>query len=349
MGAKLFLHIGRNRTGSTTLQNTWLRHADDLRASGVQYALFGQQGPAGHDLPSFPSHMALAQYVQDHPSPAILVSHEGLCCFQHEFAEAMAIDLAELDTTLIFYVRPYRDWVVSDYVFNVLIGEQAADFDAYLDDLGDRVRFWPALKTWGDAIGWDRVRVRSLHPDDLAGSDLAVDGMAAIGLAPFTHHPAPRDNASPAWISTELIRFLLNDPLEKRASERHKLNEILRAGELIDYQVRVAVSKAELHLDRGSYLTRTQSVNLTDLYNSDLDILAAHTGRKLRPDEGDAAKQRGGRSPTVRDIPRSLLLSLRDELQQTDQIDQLGKALGESRDAILMALDSVVHPSVRTH
>ena len=336
MPGKLFLHIGRNRSGSTTLQNTWLRHADALQAANIQYALFGQESLPGHDLPGFSSHMALMQYLEDRPSASVLVSQEALCCFQRDFAKAMAANLARLDVTLIFYVRPYRDWVVSNYVFNVLIGEQAGDFDAYLDELGERASFWPALETWGDEIGWDRVRVRSLHPDDLVAGDLAVDGMAAIGLAPSISAPstfalAPRDNASPAWVSTELIRLLLAGPSgRQRPIELYSLAAILRTGEVIDHEVRRAAASEGVSLPRGAYLTADQSVRLCEMYNHDLGLRASRTGRRLRRDDRAGEWSRNF-LPCVDHAPPGLLRALQDGLSRPSVREALGSTIGERR------------------
>ena len=339
MGGKLFLHIGRNKAGSTTLQTAWIRHSDALLAAGVQYALFGQESPPGRDFPSFSSHMALAQYVQDRPSSSVLVSHEGLCCFHPDFAAAMAADLARLDVLLIFYVRPYRDWAVSDYVFNVLLGEQTEDFDAYLGRLGESVRFWPALKVWADAIGWDRVRVRSLHPDDLAGGDLALDGMAALGLTLPAGGPAPRTNASPAWISTELIRFLLTPPAGDESSARDRsIAEVLELGEIVDHGVRTAASNLNLILDRGLYLTQRQSAHLADTYNADTVRLAQQTGAQQLQFDRDGGKHVRKFLPSIDHVPRPLLQSLSHILEQKQTFGKLGEIVGAPRFDEFLAL-----------
>ena len=318
MGGRLFLHIGRNRAGSTTLQSHWLRNVDALLAQGVQYALFGQASPPGLELQSFSSHMELAAHLRRHPDRSILISHEGLCCFQRDFAKALASDLASLDLQVLFYVRPYRGWAVSDYSFNVLIGWQTGSFDDYLETLGGAVSFWPALEVWGEAVGWDRVRVRSLHPGDLVGGDLICDGMAAIGLPPLAHAAAPRENATPNWVSVELVRALLAEAAEGvRPADRFSTADILTAGERIDHQVRVAEA-VEGPVGRAAYLTQSQSLSLATLYNDDLARVADRTGVRLSPDSLDVIKARpflpsAARVPygLRRSIQRSLLEDIR--------------------------------------
>src|SRR5271168_4995399 len=137
----LYLHIGRNKAGSTTLQNYWIAQASELRRAGVQYALFGQPSPPGSGLPTFPTHALLADFVRAEPGRAVLVSHEVICCFTPGVTRALASDLASLNLQLIFYVRPYRDWVLSSYNFDVRTGFNGRDFDRYLEDLRPLISF----------------------------------------------------------------------------------------------------------------------------------------------------------------------------------------------------------------
>lgn len=312
MGGKLFLHIGRNKVGSTTLQKTWLRNIDTLRTAGIQYAMFGQTSPPGHDFPSFASHLEMAQHVESHPDTATLVSHEGLCCFLPVFAKAMATDLARLNVRILFYVRPYRDWVVSNYAFNILLGLQRGDFDSYLEALGDAARFWPALEVWGEAIGWDRVRVRSLHSDDLVAGDLATDGMVAIGLDPQAIDPTPPQNGSPIWVSTEIVRFLSGGASIHQPIDEHSLSDIRGLADIVDHEVRRAASALGVPLERRSYLTADQSARLRALYDHDLDLLALRTGRQLRRDDLDTPPRLF--MPSAEHVPPALLETLKRNL-----------------------------------
>ena len=319
--SKLFLHIGRNKAGSTTLRASWLRKVEALQAAGIQYALFGQPNPSGFNLPSFSSHMELIAYLERRPDRSVLISNEGLCCFDKTFARSMAEDLSKLDVLLLFYVRPYTSWAVSDYTFNVLIGEETRNFDEYLTALGDNVGFWAALEVWGEAIGWDRLRIRSLHPDDLSGGDLGDDGLAALGIAPLDHAPAPMENAAPAWISTEILRAVLTDGDKQLPTARFALSEILALSEWIDLQVRIAASELGLSLDRGAYITLEQALRLEDLYNADLDRVESKTGTKLRKDDMSNYK---GRTflPSIAHVPRQITEYLRRSANATPRFSE---------------------------
>ena len=317
--AELYLHIGRNKAGSTTLQNHWLGHLEALRRSGVEYALFSQPSPPGGGVPSLPSHLELIAFVQAQapihhgPRASVLISNEGICCFLDPFGQGMARDLAaSVDLDVLFYMRPYRTWVVSSYGFDMRIGLTGADFDRYLETLWPTVSVWPVLATWGEAIGWDRMRVRSLDPRDLVGGDLRRDGDAAIGVSLPIEETASHDNGSTSWITVELMRALVGAEVD--GNGRHPdltLEDILRTGDVIDHYVLTGLQALGETSGRRDYLTAAQSRALTDLYNRDLDRLEAATGIRLQRDEAGAAFDRGD-PPSAAHVPARLLRFIRD-------------------------------------
>ena len=311
--AELYLHIGRNKAGSTTLQKHWLGHLEALRRAGVEYTLFGQPSPPGSGLPSFPSHLELIAFIQAQKQASVLMSNEGICCFLDPFGRAMARDLAaEVDLNVLFYTRPYRDWLVSSYGFDVRIGRTGADFDRYLAMLWPKISVWPVLATWGEAIGWDRMRVRSLDPRDLVGGDLRRDGDAAIGVNLPISGPAPRDNASTSWVTVELMRTLVGADVGE--DDRHPyltIGDILETGDVIDHYVVAGMEALGERPGAGAYLTRDQSQALAQLYNRDLDRLEAATGVRLQRDEAPAAPDRGD-PPAVAHVSARLLRFIRD-------------------------------------
>ena len=279
-GATLHLHIGRNKSGSTTLQNHFVQHSDAMRQKGVRYALFGQPVPAGSAVPTFPTHLHLADFVRAQPGGAVLVSHEGLCCFTPEMTRIMASDLAHLNVQLILYVRPYGDWTMSSYNFDVRVGANGRDFDRYLETIRPSISFWPALEIWAQAIGWDRVRVRSLHAADLQGGDLLTDCLSAIGLPPAPCAQASRSNVSPGWIVIELLRMAVG-----RDSAEGWDSTGLAVAEAMHELAEKAVTATGQAAARVGYLTGCQAEELSALYNQDLARVAAQTGVPLQPDD----------------------------------------------------------------
>jgi hypothetical protein len=302
----LFLHIGRNKAGSTTLQNYIVRHLAELEGAGVRYAMFGQPSPAGTSVPTFPTHRHIAAFVRAQRSGAVLVSHEGLCCFSMELTQIMAADLANLDVQVLFYIRPYREWAISSYSFDVRRGHNALDFDSYLKRIWSSISFWPMLEIWGQTLGWHRVRVRSLATADLAGGDLVCDFRSAIGLPPTPPCGISRANSSPGWIAIELLRMIAQSgPATGWSPATLPIAQILHhlAGESM---AALGVPQAQ-----GNYLSGAQSDELAALYNNDLVRLAACTGIHLQADASVQARTRQF-LPSVDRIPKNILRMIRE-------------------------------------
>ncbi len=310
--SSLLIHIGRNKAGSTTLQTYLERNAARLRAFGVDYALFGQPASPDGSLPSFSTHRDIAAFARVRAGRSVLVSHEGLCCFPLDLTRVMATDFAELDTQVIFYVRPYSEWVLSSYNFAVRTGCNAKDIDAYLSDISRDVSFWPMLDIWGETLGWERIRVRSLQPADLKDGDLVADFLAALRLDPTPEPLAERANVSPSWWVIEMLRLVAQpgpatgwtQAGRAVAEELHRLTDL-------------ATVRAGLSCPPACYLSSAQTQSLRMLYNSDLARVANKTGMQLQLDRPGCSAERSF-VPSAKEVPRSLLRTIRALATETE-------------------------------
>ncbi len=311
----LYLHIGRNKAASTSLQRQWVDHSAYLEQHGVQYALFGQPNPPDRDFPIFNDHWALRRSVEQHPDKSMLVSHEGLCCFEPELMRVMATDLAESGLRLLFYTRPYRSWIVSSYSFDVRIGFNRQPFAQYLASMQPRISAWPTIALWGDIIGWDRMRIRSIDPADLDAGEIAIDAFTAIDLVPppslQSSAASTRENVSAPWMLIELIRLLGagGSGLGWSPAER-------AVADVLHLYLDDAVRLAGVTAPPANYLSGAQAGSLQTLYNKDLDRIATVTETRLQPDLELLAEQPFIPSPET--IPREILRALRS-LACTDE------------------------------
>ena len=298
---RLYLHIGRNKVGSKTIQDYCLQHEEDLRKGGVRYALFGYPIPPGSDIPNFSS-----EFVRAQRSDAVLVSHEGICCWPAELTRGLIADLSDLDVQVIFYIRPYRDWVVSSYNFDVRSGFSGCDFDRYLEAIASRVSFLPQLNMWGDAFGWENIRVRSTHAADLQGGDLVSDFLAAMGRGVAPDRQVKRLNTSSSWMAVEMMRAVLGrDQATGWDSTRHALGQVLH------YHTTEALKDCGDAFADAVYLPRRQAQELSDLYNRDLDFLTARTGVHLQRDDAQDAPMRAF-LPSADRVPKNIVRMVRE-------------------------------------
>jgi hypothetical protein len=300
----LYLHIGRNKAGSMTLRETFAAQAAAWRARGLHYVMFGHDAAAHPELPFFENHLDLARYFASLNGDSVLVSNEAISCFTPDFARAMATGLAGVNVRVLLYVRPYREWALSSYKFDVRTGISGADFDRYLAALTPRLSFWPMLEVWGETLGWDRVRVRSLDAGQLVGGDLVQDCCSTLGMAPPSAPRAPV-NAGPDWTATELLRLAIEED-RPFGWDRHGQAVAEALHDLHDSAV-----AALGHAPAAEYATPEQAQWLAALYNGDLAALAARSGTRLPADEVRDLRPRPF-LPAAARIPTQLLLHIRE-------------------------------------
>ena len=296
-GPRIHLHIGRNKAGSTSLQDFFLAERDTLAAAGLRYCLFGHLHDSVPGVLGFPTQLELADHARAGAERAYLVSNEFMFGWPLDYTDSMATWLAEFDVRIIAYIRPYGAWIRSAYADAVKNGENSRDFDRYLDWMAPRISAWPYLEGWGEAFGWDRIRIRSLDPRDLVGRDLIADCLTALDLAPALATGAGRSNLAPDWPVVEMLRQLITrDDEAGWQPEARRIADPLRA--LMTGRL------AETPVPPIEYLTTAQAQSLAELYNRDLELLAERTGVALQP-ERPTGRDRGA-VPDFQQIPPDL-------------------------------------------
>jgi hypothetical protein len=275
---RIYLHIGRNKAGSTSLQDFFLDRREALAAAGLRYCLFGHLKDSVPGVLGFATQFDLADHARTGAERAYLVSNEFLFGWPREYTDSMVDGLAGFDVRVIAYIRPYGAWVRSAYAEDVKWGLNRRDFDQYLDVLAPRISAWPYLEGWGEALGWDRLRVRSTDPQDLTGGDLIGDCLTALSLDPDLASGAKRSNRAPDWPVLEMLRALIETDDETGwDAVGHRAARSLQA--LLEDCL------TESEPPATEYLTVEQARWLADLYNGDLDHLARRTGVTLRREQ----------------------------------------------------------------
>ncbi len=195
---------------------------------------------------------------------------------------------------------------MSSYSFDVRTGYNAKGFDDYLAGVEGDVSFWPMLDIWGTTLGWDRIRVRSLHPADLEGGDLVADCLSALGLAGAPGPHAGRANVSPSWWVVEMLRLVACGGSESGWSQGS-----LAVAEELHCLTDRAAENAGLRCPAGRYLSCAQAARLSALYNRDLALLAERTGTRLQADRGVCPEERRF-VPAAEHLPENVLRLIRE-------------------------------------
>jgi len=296
----IYLHIGRNKVGSTTLQDFFIDRRAELAAGGVGYFLFGHMKDSVPGVPGFAHQLELRDYARGADERALLVSNEFMFGWPEDFTRAVVDGLKGLDARVIAYIRPYDAWLASSYAWDVRIGTNMRDFDGYFDWMRPRVSVLPYLEAWAEGLGWDKLRVRAVDGLGLRWPDLVPDCLEAIGLDPRLGVDAPAGNQACHWLTTELVRRLI-DRNGEEAWDEATLETVLAVSSLFE----TCLAASPDPVPGVQYLTPAQSRDLTELYNRDVAEISRRTGFALAPQPLHATER--AFLPSLAQVPSAVM------------------------------------------
>lgn len=325
----IHLHVGLGKCGSSSLQHFAFHQAEALRAAGVVYPVLGEGGPSHHMEIG-----VAARQAQAHPlaepiaglrdamlrpdAPSYLLSSESF--FKHdagrsrENAAAFRRFLGSAPVQVLIYFREYPAWVESIYAQKTKRGENILDLDGFIAERcrPEAVSVVEGVKAWIEVFGVENIRLRSLHRENLAGGDLILDLLAAIGI----HTPMPpfeRVNESPPWTFLELARHIAGRlPATEEEAEDETPPETDRAVVLRRCMKRLAVrgeralASAGLRPGRIQYMARADWRALRDLYNRDVAALNALLPGHVIPLSTAPEPPDRDAAPSWRDVPEDI-------------------------------------------
>lgn len=307
MTATHYIHIGRNKCASTTLQYFFMNTAESLRREGLDYFVFGEMADAFPNSPGLRTPQDYSAHIAANADRSTLISSEDLLGRLHRtHAEPIISALNGAPRRVIAYIRDYDSWVRSTYMEAVMTGRTALDFDAYLRQADIAISALPKLEFWAKHAGWENMHVRSLDAACLHNGDVLSDCAHAMGLSEHlvqNHRPEPK-HVSPHWLCVEMIRFL-------RASRAQ--SDWMSFTRDIVYPLRPLIERAIQ--DTGAqktpvqYLTPEHSDRLAALYNRDTTALSRRVGAAI---PGVAPSISSPRSflPSIDHVPIEVLQGL---------------------------------------
>ena len=274
----LFLHIGRGKSGSSTIQSLARDHAPFMASAGVHCPLTSN---------GLPNHARLAAALCDQkrdpqtlrdfrdaleksPHPRVFISGEALFSITRDGMRHLKRLLDGREIRILAYVRDYPSWLPSVYAQRTKKATSGLNFDDYFASIRENVTILPRVERWASIFGWKAVRVRTLDPVALTGANLISDVLDALsieGAPPYV----PSLNVAPHWITLELQRALANavagSPLGKIDAKSARTT--LRLFEACAGAVQPS---------RAHYLTREQWKELALRYMRDMATVGERTG-----------------------------------------------------------------------
>jgi len=237
------LHIGANKTGSTSLQKAFSDHYDELKRQNVYYINTGRvfsnskierhigfrfaMTPADFDLLGvLPQHnlntpqdrlkfsMAFGTLFEMELSSipdngTVVISDEDLFSFSSKnLAKKCRLFLQNYFSSIkvIFYVRRPDKYVTSFYSQHVKMGG-ALNLDEVIDEYITYRRYYDVLEDWIEAFGRPNVKIGTSERNFLHNGNIVSDFCARIGISP-TLDPVLNLNTKLSATGCEVLRII---------------------------------------------------------------------------------------------------------------------------------------------
>lgn len=215
MAPRFLLHIGANKTGTSSIQRMLVDNAAALERAGWAYPDFHLQHCAHHRLAyALAGHPtrglapgwrgAWAKATAD-PEKTYVISSELF--FRNVPPEATATLFPPEQTRIVLYLREHLSYLASWYAQAVQERNLTAGFDDY-------IRLFPQpfdgfLKRWEAVYGAAAITLRPFRRDAFPGGDIRADFLAQMGAVDGVTLPAADSNLT---LSGNLLFFkrLLN-------------------------------------------------------------------------------------------------------------------------------------------
>lgn len=182
MAKRVFLHIGRAKTGSSSIQRTLRDNTKRLAALGFCYPgekrnhNYVVQSLADKDLCGAE---ALLREVREAESD-VIVSGEG---FQNLRPAIVREWLGTLDVQVIVYLREQAEVLASSYQQRVKDGLVTSSFEEYAETFST-IDYVPFLDAWSEAFGRDHLTVRIYDTASFANESVVLDLLTIVGIDP---------------------------------------------------------------------------------------------------------------------------------------------------------------------
>lgn len=168
MHKRVYLHIGRPKTGTTAIQRTLEENRALLVSLGFTYP-----GDTRNHNPIVPAVSAGERPLIDEIGDHTIISAEGLMLVDPTIVRRW---LDGFDVTVICYVRDQAEAMASAYQQEVKANLVTADFATFAARYGV-IDYVPFLRGWADAFGRENLIVHSYD-----GADVVPDFLSILGL-----------------------------------------------------------------------------------------------------------------------------------------------------------------------
>jgi hypothetical protein len=288
--ARIYLHIGLNKTGTSSLQDFFSMNAAALRCEGVHYPAVGRDGAAHHALSKWlkspkglelgaqaPMVSLLLEEIRD--ADKVVLSSEDFHTHGPRSIEQMARLFADHEVRVVLYLREHVRYLASWYQQNVQATHLSCAFDTFC--YFTRKPLARIADQWARQFGSDMVTVRLYDRGTLSGGDIVQDFAEIAGLGGDLSRFERKAYESNPSVSGNLLfaKRLLNNFLTKA-----------QAASMVDEVTSLSRLKPEFH--GPMWMDADTVAYVRGMYKADREQLRNSYGLRIQPPEGELAGQR---------------------------------------------------------
>ncbi len=201
---KLILHIGSNKTGSSSIQQFLARNRKRLARRGISFptagaTVYGNHSRMARDLQRYCSGVSPGAEAWDEfviearttSSHMVVVSGEAFWTFgpNGEPFQLLTESVRDLfdEVNILCYLRRQDEYLRSCYVQGLRSGRTAENFEDYVESAVNGDRRWSfdyadRLAHWAEQFGADHLVIRPFEKAQMHGDGLVADFASACGI-----------------------------------------------------------------------------------------------------------------------------------------------------------------------
>ena len=194
---RTILHIGRHKTGTSSLQRYLSDNAGALSGHGYLYPVAGRKGIAHHKLAetftrkniktNLENSINSRNYILDEMSKEIAQHHHTLIIssevFQNCNPRAIQQAFPQSEFQIILYVREQYDYMVSAYQQKIHAQKEYRTLEEFSKEF--KVDYFNFISEWEKEFGLGNMSIRVFSRAALLNGDVVDDFMQQVGILPL--------------------------------------------------------------------------------------------------------------------------------------------------------------------
>ena len=192
MKAKIYLHIGIGKTGTTSIQDYLFSNRFELKEKGILYPEVGLRGTGRHDLAKLDNkrigekeqslYRKLIEEIDSSGCHKIIISSENFAFLKEDYVKEVAWFFKSYDVKLIFYVRNQVPLIQSTFLEWQKVNKNYLEtIEKFFTVHHDGFDFLQRVKFYIEAFDKENIITRVFDKRNI-GKDVRADFSRLIGI-----------------------------------------------------------------------------------------------------------------------------------------------------------------------